>query len=330
MPHEVRMPQLGMTQDSGVIVAWLKGQGDKVAEGDALFEVETDKTTMEVEAPVSGFLAGLRAGEGDNVPVGNVIAVIVDSEAEAAELAAEGPPGDDTPTEGTRSEPASESSALPELPEPPEPAQPAAPEPAPVSARPTTPPIATGKVLASPKAKRVAAERGIDLAALRAQGVREPIHVADLAKATAGGHSSLSARVDGAAFNVLLQKAEGNAARTMLFAAFAAGAWRAVFEVADVAIMIRQLDGSTDVIANPDRDGAGDAGGAAFGLVDLCDTRLSGFNPASGGTTLTVARDGTGYALTLAFGEAVLPVAHAVALLDSFAARIEDPIRQLL
>lgn len=327
MPHEVRMPQLGMTQDSGVIVAWLKGQGDKVAEGDALFEVETDKTTMEVEAPASGFLAGLRAGKGDNVPVGNVIAVIVDSEAEAAELAAERPAGDGAPAEGNLSQPASESAAMPEQPAP---AQPTAPEPAPVSARPTTPPIATGKVLASPKAKRVAAEQGIDLMALRAQGVREPIHVADLTRTTAGGHSSLSARVDGAAFNLLLQKAQRDADRTMLFAAFAAGAWRTVFEVADVAIVIRRLDGSTDVIANPDRGGAGDTRAAAFSLVDLCDTRLSGFNPASGGMTLTVARDGTGFALTFAFGEAALPVAHAVALLDNLAARIEDPIRQLL
>ena len=88
MPHEVKMPQLGMTQDSGVIVSWLKAAGDAVAAGDALFEVETDKATMEVEAPVEGFLSGLRASEGDDVPVGDVIALIVESASDVEAQAA--------------------------------------------------------------------------------------------------------------------------------------------------------------------------------------------------------------------------------------------------
>ena len=54
MPFEVRMPQLGMNQDSAVIVAWLKAAGDKVATGDPIFEGETDKATMEVEAASDG------------------------------------------------------------------------------------------------------------------------------------------------------------------------------------------------------------------------------------------------------------------------------------
>jgi len=79
MPHDVTMPQLGMAQDAGRIVAWLKAPGDAVAKGDALFEVETDKATMEVEAQASGYLTGVLADEGDDVPVGQVIARISDS-----------------------------------------------------------------------------------------------------------------------------------------------------------------------------------------------------------------------------------------------------------
>jgi pyruvate/2-oxoglutarate dehydrogenase complex dihydrolipoamide acyltransferase (E2) component len=79
MPHDVTMPQLGMAQDAGKIVSWLKSPGDAVAKGDALFEVETDKAVMEVESPGDGFLTGVTRGEGEDVPVGHVIARISDS-----------------------------------------------------------------------------------------------------------------------------------------------------------------------------------------------------------------------------------------------------------
>ena len=76
MPHDVIMPALGMAQDSGVLVRWIKQAGEAVAEGDALFEVETDKATMEVEAQAAGFLTNVTASEGQDVPVGQVIALI--------------------------------------------------------------------------------------------------------------------------------------------------------------------------------------------------------------------------------------------------------------
>ncbi|MEP3275046.1 MAG: lipoyl domain-containing protein, partial [Stappiaceae bacterium] len=76
MPHEIIMPALGMAQDTGLIVAWHKNSGDPVAIGDVLMEVETDKSTMEVEAQAQGYLTNVKAAAGDNVPVGNVIALI--------------------------------------------------------------------------------------------------------------------------------------------------------------------------------------------------------------------------------------------------------------
>lgn len=313
MPHEVKMPQLGMTQDSGVIVSWLKSAGDAVTEGDALFEVETDKATMEVEAQVPGFLAGVRAGEGDDVPVGDVIALIVDSEGDVADHAS-APKAKTLDQVQDTAEPSEET--------PDEAAAPAhAPEPvpAPVPSPPAAPMPTSGKVLASPKAKRLALERGIDLATLKAQGLPEPIRAADLSQAVTGGHSVLTAVVSGTALDALLTSSEG-ADRTALFAAFARGAWRAIFDV-ESGVAIRTRDGATSVIG-------GDS--TALTLVDLCDTRLSSYAPAGGGTTLTTARQGDGYALALAFSEGTLPMPQAAALLDDIAARVEDPIRQLL
>lgn len=91
MPHDVTMPQLGMAQDAGKIVSWLKAEGDPVAKGDALFEVETDKATMEVEAQAGGFLTQITAVAGQDVPVGAVIARISDSAEDTRPAAAPAP-----------------------------------------------------------------------------------------------------------------------------------------------------------------------------------------------------------------------------------------------
>ena len=77
MPAEVIMPALGMAQDSGIVLRWLRAEGDQVSAGEALLEVETDKATVELESPIDGTLSGVRAGEGDQVPVGEVIAVVL-------------------------------------------------------------------------------------------------------------------------------------------------------------------------------------------------------------------------------------------------------------
>ncbi|MGH7775731.1 MAG: lipoyl domain-containing protein, partial [Candidatus Dormibacterales bacterium] len=77
MATDVIMPALGMAQETGVLVAWLHREGEEVAQGDPLMEVETDKAVVEVEAPASGRLAAVTAGVGDEVPVGQVMAVIL-------------------------------------------------------------------------------------------------------------------------------------------------------------------------------------------------------------------------------------------------------------
>lgn len=77
MPTEIIMPALGMAQDTGKLIGWLKQEGEAVNKGDALFEVETDKVTVEIEAAASGTLATVSARAGDDVPVGQVIAYLV-------------------------------------------------------------------------------------------------------------------------------------------------------------------------------------------------------------------------------------------------------------
>src|ERR1700704_460577 len=71
------MPALGMAQETGRLVRWLKQEGDQVTKGEPLMEVETDKATVEVESPASGTLAGITASEGSDVAVGGAIAVIL-------------------------------------------------------------------------------------------------------------------------------------------------------------------------------------------------------------------------------------------------------------
>jgi pyruvate dehydrogenase E2 component (dihydrolipoamide acetyltransferase) len=76
----VILPALGMSQDTGKIVQWLKAEGEQVSKGEPLVEIETDKATVEIEAPADGTLTRVSAVAGDDVPVGNVIAIILAAE----------------------------------------------------------------------------------------------------------------------------------------------------------------------------------------------------------------------------------------------------------
>src|SRR3954451_12204694 len=77
MPADVIMPMLGMAQETGKVLRWLKDAGDSVRKGEPLMEVETDKVTVEIEAPADGTLAGVAAAGGEDVPVGQVIAYVL-------------------------------------------------------------------------------------------------------------------------------------------------------------------------------------------------------------------------------------------------------------
>ncbi|HSF80491.1 MAG TPA: dihydrolipoamide acetyltransferase family protein [Anaerolineales bacterium] len=72
------MPALGMAQETGKLVSWLKQEGERVEKGQALMEIETDKATVEIEAPATGLLRGIRVMEGQDVPVGDTVAWILE------------------------------------------------------------------------------------------------------------------------------------------------------------------------------------------------------------------------------------------------------------
>ena len=171
MASEVILPRLGQGMEAGTIVRWLVAEGDQVKKGQPLFELDTDKVTQEVEADASGVLLKIVVPEGE-VPVGTAIAYV-------------GEAGESVP-EGTGTQSRQEESAPEQVPVPAEPEQAAAPEPAPVAAT-----ANGGRLKASPLARRIARERGIDLAALSGTGpegriVAEDVERADVAPAQAG------------------------------------------------------------------------------------------------------------------------------------------------
>ncbi|MXZ74562.1 MAG: 2-oxo acid dehydrogenase subunit E2 [Gemmatimonadetes bacterium] len=100
MATEIIMPVLGMTMESGIIVEWMKEEGDSVAEGEVLFNVETDKSVMEVEAKASGTLLKILHGPGDDVPIQQVIGYIGEAGEAIAEAVDASAPGD-AATNGT-------------------------------------------------------------------------------------------------------------------------------------------------------------------------------------------------------------------------------------
>ncbi|HVS50335.1 MAG TPA: biotin/lipoyl-containing protein, partial [Candidatus Dormibacteraeota bacterium] len=95
MPTEVIMPALGMAQETGKLVRWFKREGETVTKGEPLMEVETDKATVEVESPASGTLAAITASGGEDIAVGQPIAMILaagESMPDAQPKAATAPP----------------------------------------------------------------------------------------------------------------------------------------------------------------------------------------------------------------------------------------------
>jgi len=166
-PHiRVTLPALSPTMEMGTIVTWEKKEGDRVSEGDLLCEIETDKATMGFETPEEGFLAKIliEAGAKD-IPIGKLLCIIVEDQADVAKFK-------DFVDDGVAAEAPAPTPATP--PPPPTTAAPVAAVAPPVAAA-TPPPAAArpavtstaGRVFASPAAKRVAAERGIDLALIK-------------------------------------------------------------------------------------------------------------------------------------------------------------------
>lgn len=168
MPIKILMPALSPTMTEGNLAKWHKKEGDAVESGDVLAEIETDKATMEVEAVEEGILGKIVVPEGTaDVAVNAVIALLLEDGEDASAL-------DGADTSGGASAPAAE------------PAKPA-PVAAPAPAAPAAPAASGDRVVASPLAKRIAAQEGLDIAAITGSGPRGRVVKRDIDAALASG-----------------------------------------------------------------------------------------------------------------------------------------------
>ncbi|MGZ4375908.1 MAG: E3 binding domain-containing protein, partial [Gaiellaceae bacterium] len=184
MATEIKLPRLGQGMESGTIVKWLKSEGEQVQKGEALYELDTDKVTQEVEAEASGVLLRIAIPDGE-VEVGKTIAFIGDKDEELAES----PEGDSAKATAPAAEP--KASAVPAA------ATNGSSQGRAVDAEPPQQ-ESGGRIKASPLARRIARERGIELSQVRGTGpegriVAEDVERAVVQPAAAGSAAAMPA-----------------------------------------------------------------------------------------------------------------------------------------
>lgn len=331
--RQVIMPTLGMAQDTGLLIGWQKKPGDAVSADDVLFEVETDKSTVEVNAGFDGFIAALLAEAGEEVPVGQAIAVI----------STERP--DNPIARSAKSAPAPSKSELPQTPEKENTAATVEPAPAePLKKKPTVRPHAGGRVLASPKARRLALAKGLDLSRLADAGHPQPFHVKDLdvlkslprAEATVqvAVTRRLTAQVAEEAFAEFTAWAAdemGLRDDSTVLAGLAATSLERLPAVVAVEVFgVRQVytvpSALIGNIVKAETEAVAD-----ILIRDLRFSRISSLQlGAEDYPVISMMRGGAGLHLTLECAGDQLTAAEAVGLLSDFAGRMEQPLRHLL
>lgn len=171
MIHDIFMPALSSTMTEGKIVSWAKSPGDKVEKGETVLVVESDKADMDVESFYSGYLATILVEAGKEAPVGATIALVVETEAEIATVQQQNP-----------AQPSAAAAPAPDATPTPAPE----PTPIPVAAPPSLVPAtkaSNGRIIASPRAKKLAKERGVDLNSLQGSGPHGRIVAEDIEQA---------------------------------------------------------------------------------------------------------------------------------------------------
>ncbi|WP_120078554.1 pyruvate dehydrogenase complex dihydrolipoamide acetyltransferase [Aurantiacibacter odishensis] len=180
MPIAIQMPALSPTMEEGTLAKWLVKVGDKVSSGDIMAEIETDKATMEFEAVDEGTIAHIQVEEGtEGVKVGTVIATL----AEEGEDAGDVDPisgGDAAPAPSAKEEKSEETAPAPS------PSPSPAPTPAPEASAGPAPTKDGDRIIASPLARRIAEQKGLDLASIKGTGPNGRIVKADVESAKPG------------------------------------------------------------------------------------------------------------------------------------------------
>jgi pyruvate dehydrogenase E2 component (dihydrolipoyllysine-residue acetyltransferase) len=190
MPTNILMPALSPTMEKGKLIKWLKKEGDSVKSGDILAEIETDKATMEVEAVDEGTVGKILIAEGtDDVAVNTPIAVLLGEGESASDIKAAAAAPKPAPAAAPKTGPAKTESAEAPKTEAPKQAAPAV----------KTNGHAGGRLFASPLARRIAKEKGIDLAALKGSGPHGRIVLKDVETAKPGAKAPAAAAPGAAA-----------------------------------------------------------------------------------------------------------------------------------
>lgn len=163
MAYEMKMPKYGETMTEGTIFNWFKQEGDQVQKGEVLYQVETDKFSMDVEAEADGVLAKILVGENETAPIGDVVAIIADEGEEVEETAKA------DQDEKTIDDAAEEKSDLVEKNDQ-----------SVKSATSSANNVISDKVKASPAAKRLAAQNGLDIAQINPREGRDAVVASDV------------------------------------------------------------------------------------------------------------------------------------------------------
>ena len=173
--HDIFMPALSSTMTEGKIVEWLKKPGDKVGRGESVLVVESDKADMDVESFQDGYLAKVLMPAGSTAPVGETIGLIVESQEEIAAAQVNAPTSKSgiTPASSIQNSSSTEPSKVssPETPTP-------IPTPTPIA-----PVVNDGRIVASPRAKKLASQLGVDLLTVQGTGPHGRIQAEDIQKA---------------------------------------------------------------------------------------------------------------------------------------------------
>ena len=177
------MPALSSTMTEGKIVEWLKQPGDKVGRGESVLVVESDKADMDVESFQDGYLAAVLMPAGSTAPVGETIGLIVETEAEIAAAQAKAPAAPAAAAAPAEPAPPAAPAPVAAAPTPAAAPAPVAAAPVPTAPAPAAPVVNEGRIVASPRAKKLATQLGVDLATVRGTGPHGRIQAEDVQQA---------------------------------------------------------------------------------------------------------------------------------------------------
>ena len=347
MAHEIIMPALGMAQETGRLVAWLKSEGDAVKKGEPLMEVETDKSTMEVEAPKDGFLANISAAENTDIPVGEVVALIVENLGDVSSKIQpissktiknnEGKEqiGSNIETASNKEEIFSDSST-----------------PSISSDKEIIKPSVTteGKILASPKLRSLAAKEQLSLIKLRQAGHKEPFKVADLpalrqlssSQSNMPLRSNATSLIEKSSFMIFLSEINSAAkleiSSELVFVSFISSSLRLLFNEENIGIHYKSGSELQSIFyQDPDKyqlENITPHDADIQITAEVCDLTSTDLIQLSGeinsDVIFTISNFSEQFLISLDWQPNRISQENALVLLRDVSSRIKSPLKQLL